>query len=101
MISAHQPCLSPLAPVSPQPDVESRSAALYLHTAPLLTTNVQPTLGFSPPQAPIHEKHGNRFEIRVSISPFRINTCKSVSKQRTLSAFRMNTYAKPRGRGSR
>jgi hypothetical protein len=29
---------------------------------------------------------------------FRINTCKSVSKQRTLTPFRMNTYKK-RGRG--
>ena len=28
---------------------------------------------------------------------FRINTCTSVSKQRTLSPFRMNTYAKPPG----
>jgi hypothetical protein len=27
----------------------------------------------------------------------RMNTCKSVSKQRTLTVFRMNTYAKPRG----
>jgi hypothetical protein len=33
------------------------------------------------------------------ISPFRINTCKSVSKQRTLSTFRMNTCEKPGGRG--
>jgi hypothetical protein len=31
-------------------------------------------------------------------SPFKINTCKSVSKQRTLSAFRMNTCEK-RGEG--
>src|SRR5271170_1905267 len=30
---------------------------------------------------------------------FRINTYKSVSKQMTLSVFRMNTYAKPRGEG--
>src|SRR5260370_38332143 len=30
---------------------------------------------------------------------FRINTCKSVSKQRTLSPSRMNTYEKTRGRG--
>jgi len=30
---------------------------------------------------------------------FRMNTCESVSKQRTLTLFRMNTYAKPRGRG--
>jgi|SRR5579859_4017675 len=33
------------------------------------------------------------------LSTFRINTCKSVSKQRTLSAFRINTYAKTGGRG--
>jgi hypothetical protein len=36
----------------------------------------------------------------ASASPFRINTCKSVSKQRTLTTFRMNTYAKTGGRGS-
>ncbi len=35
---------------------------------------------------------------RSSTSPFRINTCKSVSKQRTLTTFRMNTYEK-RGEG--
>ncbi len=33
------------------------------------------------------------------ISPFRMNTCKSVSKQSTLTPFRMNTYAKPGGEG--
>ena len=32
-------------------------------------------------------------------NPFRMNTCKSVSKQRTLSTFRMNTYEKHRGGG--
>jgi hypothetical protein len=30
----------------------------------------------------------------AKLSPFRINTCKSVSKQRTLTAFRINTYEK-------
>jgi hypothetical protein len=34
-----------------------------------------------------------------SITPFRMNTCKSVSKQSTLTTFRMNTYAKPGGGG--
>jgi hypothetical protein len=34
-----------------------------------------------------------------ALSTFRINTCKSVSKQTTLSSFRINTYEKPRGRG--
>jgi len=37
----------------------------------------------------------------VPLSTFRMNTCKSVSKQRTLSPSRMNTYEKPRGRGVR
>jgi hypothetical protein len=31
------------------------------------------------------------------LSTFRINTCKSVSKQTTLTSFRINTYEKPRG----
>jgi hypothetical protein len=34
-----------------------------------------------------------------SVTTFRINTCESVTKQATLSTLRMNTYAKPRGRG--
>jgi hypothetical protein len=37
----------------------------------------------------------------IPLSTFRMNTCKSVSKQRTLTPSRMNTYAKPRGRGAR
>src|SRR5260370_4328645 len=35
-----------------------------------------------------------------NVSTFRMNICKSVSKQRTLTAFRMNTYEK-RGEGGR
>ena len=35
----------------------------------------------------------------VYASAFRINTYKSVSKQATLTTFRINTYRKPRGRG--
>ena len=35
------------------------------------------------------------------VSTFRINTSKSVSKQTTLTSFRMNTYEKPGGRGQR
>src|SRR5712692_6640374 len=34
------------------------------------------------------------------VSPFRMNTCKSVSKKKTLTTFRMNTYEK-RGEGGR
>src|SRR5437899_6247229 len=34
-----------------------------------------------------------------NVTPFRINTCKSVSKQTTLSLFRINTYEKQAGWG--
>ncbi len=34
-----------------------------------------------------------------AVNPFRINTCESVSKQRTLSIFRINTYEKHREGG--
>src|SRR5438270_4677857 len=34
---------------------------------------------------------------RYCSKPFRMNTCKTLSKQTTLSAFRMNTCEKPRG----
>src|SRR5712691_12394835 len=34
------------------------------------------------------------------LTTFRINTCKSVSKQSTLTTFRINTCEKPRGRGA-
>ena len=36
---------------------------------------------------------------RPRVTTFSMNTCKSVSKQRTLSTSRMNTYEKPGGRG--
>src|SRR5260370_39483401 len=36
----------------------------------------------------------------ATLTTFRINTCKSVSKQRTLTIFRMNTYAKQGGGGA-
>src|SRR5713101_7093160 len=46
----------------------------------------------------------NAFRIRTSeispCKPFRIRTCKSVSKQRTSNPFGMNAYKKPGGRGS-
>src|SRR5260370_42355436 len=35
----------------------------------------------------------------AALTTFRINTCKSVSKQTTLTPFRMNTYEKPGGGG--
>src|ERR1700687_514693 len=39
--------------------------------------------------------------LRPTPTTFRINTCKSVSKQTTLTTFRMNTYEKTGGGGTR
>ena len=38
-----------------------------------------------------------RCKINLGANLFRINTCKSVSKQTTLTTFRINTYEKPGG----
>ena len=55
-------------------------------------------LFFSPRCATLPTEHTPRFSRRPlrPLSTFRINTCKSVSKQTTLTPFRMNTYEKPR-----
>src|SRR2546427_5145804 len=37
---------------------------------------------------------------RSMANPFRMNTCKSVSKQTTLTPFRINTYEKHGGEGA-
>ena len=42
--------------------------------------------------------HADSFRFS-SPNPFRMNTCKSVAKQRTLTTFRMNTYEKTGGKG--
>src|SRR5260370_40658789 len=58
----------------------------------------------------VHQPHGESASSRAvsslrvvqhiaRLTSFRINTCKSVSKQRTLTPFRINTYEKHRGRG--
>jgi len=47
----------------------------------------------------LNRKPAYSAQFLCSISPFRINTCKSVSKQRTSTPFRMNTYEKTRGGG--
>jgi hypothetical protein len=56
----------------------------------------QPTLSPRPPQPRPHLLPQNK---TGPLSSFRMNTCKSVSKQRTLSSFRINTYAKTGGGG--
>src|SRR5467141_3309673 len=52
----------------------------------------------APPDLSIFARR-SRAEIGA-VTPFRISTCESVSKQRTLTTFRMNTYAK-QGEGGR
>ncbi len=47
----------------------------------------------------MHPSEAHSAQFWCNISPFRINTCKSVSKQRTLTSFRMNTYEKQAGWG--
>jgi hypothetical protein len=46
------------------------------------------------PRAPSAKGHSP-----LALTPFRMNTCKSVSKQTTLTTFRMNTYRKRGGGG--
>jgi hypothetical protein len=52
----------------------------------------------SPSSADLRSPLATHHSPLVTIS-FRINTCKSVSKQRTLTTFIINTYEKPRWRG--
>src|SRR5712692_8875277 len=61
--------------------------------------------GTAPGSLFVHSFHYPKFfgfdpamQNATPVSPFRMNTCKSVSKQRTLTTFRMNTYEK-RGEG--
>src|SRR5579859_753967 len=46
-----------------------------------------------------HSSHLVSGQERQPSKPFRINTCKSVSKQTTLTPFRINTYEKKGGVG--
>jgi hypothetical protein len=58
----------------------------------------------SPLELEIPKTQGSKFSRiltcgKPSSNLFRINTCKSATKQTTLTVFRMNTYAKHRGEG--
>jgi hypothetical protein len=83
-----------------------------------LSLRLRPQLGFGPSlfrRRPGSDQTQNRYHPHLprpnlvqsihlaqpsTLTPFRINTCKSVSKKRTLTPFRMNTYEKP-GEGGR
>ena len=78
---ANSPCQTVVSLI-PYPLYKSLAAAMPAPWPSLITKNASEIAQFL-----------------CNISPFRINTCKSVSKQRTLTAFRMNTYEKQGGRG--
>jgi hypothetical protein len=52
-----------------------------------------------PRPSPDTYKSSDLAQFWCNLTPFRINTCKSVSKQTTLSPFRINTYEKTGGGG--
>jgi hypothetical protein len=82
----------------PTLEISSRS---FSHSLPLFSTACrlfsQNTRGGIPPGDRAHPLFPR--SVRAAASTFKINTSKSVSKQATLTPFRMNTYEKPRGRG--
>ena len=80
-------------PVPPQPELES--GPQFLTEA----SQVEPYPKVYRFPSPISSFCFLVSSLRCSLTTFRINTCKSVSKQRTLSTFRINTYAKTGGRG--
>src|SRR5882757_2495573 len=99
-------CFQELANPSPQPSISFTFVFMVLQTPfpanPFLahqykTPGVSRGTRFSDPAG---RRIGPRpFRFSPSLTTFRMNTCKSVSKQTTLSPFRMNTYEKQGGRG--
>src|SRR5258708_1151088 len=91
MKSAHQPVsLAVHGCLSPRFRSDSRASDFYYKSAdrPLSVAAVSPVECLPDTHRPLLTTHS-------PLTTFRINTCKSVSKQRTLTTFRMNTYEKP------
>jgi len=81
----------------------SASSELLFFTTPLFSHLSALPPGFSLAslsRIPSASAGGANVQTIRSVSMFRMNTYKSVSKQRTLTTFRMTTYAKTGGRGS-
>jgi hypothetical protein len=93
MESAHQPVsLAVHGRLSSQFRSYSRPADLCYkpQDRPLYVASVSPVEYLSTTHYPLLTTH-------FPLTTFRINTCKSVSKQRTLTPFRINTYKKQGG----
>jgi len=76
------------------PSPSSKSSLFFKNTRGGVSPSDSSTLGESRRRPPPHLHN-----FSAPINTFKMNTCKSVSKQRTLTSFRMNTYAKRGGRG--
>src|SRR3989442_380070 len=73
---------------------------LARHAVLLTASTAEPRL---PPTTPLESTlvaRGHFVQFWCNVSLFKINTCKTVSKQTTLTTFRMNTYGKQGGGGS-
>jgi hypothetical protein len=77
-----------------QPSSSTRSPRLHRPALP----HAVPAPGFPSPPVPMVVRPPAPLNSRpfktATLTTFRINTCKSVSKQRTLTPFRINTYKK-------
>src|SRR5712664_1092468 len=96
MKSAHQPfSLAVYGCLSPRFRSDSRASDLYYKSAdwPLSVAAVSPVECLPDTHHPLLTTHS-------PLTTFRINTCKSVSKQRTLTTSRINTYKKTGEGGS-
>ena len=88
MESAHQPAsLAVHGCLSPRFRSDSRASDFYYKSAdrPLSVAAVSPVECLPDTHHPLLTTHS-------PLTTFRINTCKSVSKQRTLTPSRINTY---------
>jgi hypothetical protein len=84
--------LQPLCRYSVAPVLYFQQLAASFHKTPGWGV---PRFPFQPPTAhPL-------LTTRLALTTFRMNTCKSVSRQTTLTTFRMNTYEKPGEGGTR
>src|SRR5713226_7749914 len=81
-----------------QPSSSTRSSRLHQPALPHTVPDARPFFPQRPivvhPSAPLNSRPFKT----ATLTTFRINTCKSVSKQRTLTPLRINTYKK-QGRG--
>ena len=89
LATRHSPLATFIRPLFSQPYESLFSQLFCFHN------HLRCPLVFSPRRISPRFTHKTRPRLTI----FRMNTCKSVSKQTTLTTFRMNTYAKAGGRG--